>query len=48
MLLISRNLKHTVSKQLRPLIEYLDAQWNGSYVAGQGMLGLRRRVILYT
>lgn len=40
MLLISRNLKHTVSKQLKLLIEYLDAWWNGSYVAGQATLDL--------
>lgn len=48
MLLISRNLKHTVSKQLRLLIDYLNAQWNGSYVVGWGALGLQRGVTLYT
>lgn len=45
---ISRNVKHTVSKQLRLLIEYLDAQWNGSYVDAQGTVGLRTGVTLYT
>lgn len=48
MLLISRIRKHTVSKQLRLLIDYLDAEWNGSYVAGQGTLGLQGGVTLYT
>lgn len=47
-LLISRNLKHTVSKQLRLLIEYVEARWNGSYVVGQGTLGWQRAVTLYT
>lgn len=47
-LLISRNLKHTVSKQLRLLIEYVDAWWNGSYVVGEGTLGWQRAVTLYT
>lgn len=47
MLLISKNLNLIVSKQLRLLIEYLDAQRIGSYVAVQGTLGLHTGVTFY-